>query len=707
MRRITAVLPALLLLIACGTPEAPPAGGAGSAGEKQDRLTAEEIAASVTAAMDRSADPCKDFYRYACGGWLASTKLPSDKSYWGRGFSEIAERNLEVLREILEDAARDPGDDANRRLIGGFYAACMDESAAEKAGIAPLKPLLDEIASVGDAAGLMRVTARMHEVIPTSPFFPVSLPGFSFAVLPDFADPTLDIAHVGQAGIGLPDRDYYFPQDDSGKALLADYEKHVARMLGFLGIPEGEAAAGAKAIVALETALAEVSMKREDLRDFEKIYHKIDIAGLKGLTPGLPWEAYLEAIGQPSLAHVNVMTPEFFEGLDAVLAKADPKTLQTYLRWHLISSAAPRLTKEIVDANFEFFGKRLQGQKEIEARWKRCVQATDTALGEALGRAFVERQFAGDSKEKALEMIHDVEAAFEASLPDLAWMDAATRGRAVGKKAAVYNKIGYPDRWRDYSGLEVKPGAFHENAAAAARFDFQRNARKVGGKADKGEWFMSPPTVNAYYNPLFNEMVFPAGIMQRPFFHRDFPAAMNYGGMGMVMGHELTHGFDDQGRKFDKLGRLTPWWEPAAVERFEGAAACVRDAYDGREVLPGARINGQLTLGENIADLGGIKEAYRGFKRWETRQGSAASAAGAAPSPVEGLTADQLFFVGFAQTWCTLMTEEIERLLVNVDSHSPPELRVNVPLAHFPTFAEAFQCAEGTPMNPAGKCVVW
>jgi putative endopeptidase len=353
-----------------------------------------------------------------------------------------------------------------------------------------------------------------------------------------------------------------------------------------------------------------------------------------------------------------------------------------------------------VDESFGFYGRELSGQKEIEPRWKRCVQATDDAVGEILGKAFVERQFAGESKTMALEMIQGIESAFAANLPDLSWMDDATRARAMEKMKALTNKIGYPDHWRDYSSLTFKKGDFFGNEIAARRFEARREVDRIGKPVDKTEWHMTPPTVNAYYNALANEMVFPAGIMQSPFFHRDFPAPMNYGGIGLVMGHELTHGFDDQGRKFDPKGRLEAWWDPSASKKFEERTACVEKLYEGYEVQPGVHLNGKLTMGENIADMGGVKEAYRAYHDWAGRQGDP-------EEKVAGLTPDQLFFVSFAQTWCTVASPEFERLRATVDPHSPPRFRIQGPLSNFPAFAKAFGCAEGTPMNPKNKCEIW
>ena len=657
-----------------------------------ERLTPKQVAESVRATMDSTVDPCQDFYMYACGGWLKSTQLPPDRPRWGRGFSEIDERNLAVLRGILEEAGKQTDRDASRARIGDFYGSCMDETAVEKLGVAPMKPLLAQIADVKDAGSLMAMVGKLH----------VSGVGavFQLAVAPDFKDPNIEIAHFFQGGLGMPDRDYYLKDDDQSKELRSAYLGHVTKMLALMGESQEEAAKHAGLILAFETELAKVSMPRAEARNLEKIYHKIDITGLKSLTPRLPWDRYLAATGYPGIALINAAVPDFFKGVEKLVGETQPEVLQAYLRWHLVHSEADVLPKAFVDENFAFFGAMLSGQKEIEPRWKRCVNATDNALGEALGQAFVDRTFAGDSKTKALDMIRGIETAFESGLARLTWMDDPTRLRAVGKMKAISNKIGYPDAWRDYSSMIIKPGDYFGNTMSAQSFDFRRNVDKIGKPVDRKEWGMTPPTVNAYYNPLVNEMVFPAGIMQRPFFHRDFPAPMNFGGIGMVMGHELTHGFDDQGRKFDGSGQMTEWWEPAVVKKFEEQAQCVEDLYSSYEVQPGLHLNGKLTLGENIADLGGVKEAYRAYGEWVKQYGEP-------PVAVEGLSNNQLFFVGFAQAWCSLSSPEMERMMVTVDPHSAPRFRVKGPLSNLSEFSQAFSCKEGTPMRPTKSCVVW
>ncbi len=686
MKHLTVVLCCLLGMIAvyaAAEHVGAPVGGS---------LTREQIASDIKAAMDTAADPCQDFYRFACGGWLDRTELPADQPRWTRSFSEIEERNRKVVREMLEEAAAAPGGSPERKQIGHFYGACMNEEAVNKLGAKPLQPMFKRIATVRDAKSLLRVTGELHRR------FVDAL--FGVAVYPDFKDPEVNFAFFVQGGLGMPDRDYYVSEDEKKKALLADYQRHVARMFELLG-DDAETAAGRAAVVlSIETELAKVSRDRTSMRDLNSLYNKIDITGLKKLTPELPWDEYLAGAGHAKVTSINVATPEFFELLEKLAMNTAPEDLQTYLKWRVVDSAAGMLSSDFVEADFEFNGKRLAGQQEIKPRWKRCVALTQEALGEAVGELYVERMFAGSSKKIALEMIHDIESAFENSLPQLAWMDDATRMRALEKLNAIGNKIGYPDRWRDYSSIMVTPGKHFENGMAARQFEFDRRAREIGKPVDRTEWNMTPQTVNAYHNPLLNEIVFPAGILQPPFFHRDFPAAMNYGGIGGVIGHELTHGYDDQGRKFDPTGRMQEWWQPEVSEKFEKQAECVDRYYSAYEIEPGVAVNGKLTLGENIADIGGLKQGYAAYKLWEGRHG--------VPEPaVEGLTNEQLLFVSWAQVWCTVMSPEQARLQVTTDPHSPAQFRAAGPVSHIPAFAESFGCEAGTAMNPEEHCTVW
>ena len=642
------------------------------------------IGREVIAQMDLSVDPCADFYEFACGGWIANNPLPEDKSRWGRGFGELAERNNEVLRGLLE---------ADTGRAGAYYAACMDEATIDAAGVTPLAPYLAKIDGLkrGDTKALFKLIGELEASVGIEALF-------SFGLFIDFRQPDLHIANLGQGGTGLPDPSFYLDPAKRERFIPA-YQAHIARMLGFLGPAyEGAAAdAAAERIVALETELAKLQKPPEELRDPEKVYNRWDRAGVETRAK-LPWGAYFGGLGIPDVELINVTNPEFVEGLPAVVAAADHAAIQDYLRFGLISSAADLLATDIVAAEFEFTSA-LTGQKQIAPRWKRCVQAVNGALGDLLSKQFVDDQFPGDSKAIAVDMIERIEAAFAAGLPSLAWMDDTTRAAAVGKMEKIDNKIGYPDKWKQYPGLELA-GRYFDDAVAARAWTSAYMLAKIGQGVDDAEWYFPASIVNANYSALQNNMNFPAGILQPPFFHRDYPKAMNFGAMGMVMGHELTHGFDDGGRKFDGDGVMREWWPEQVSTNFEGQAQCVVDTYSALEVQPGVSIKGELTLGENIADFGGLKEAFTAYQAWVAEHG-------AEPQLIDGLSNEQLFFVAMAQSWCSVSSPQMDELMAAVDPHSPPKLRVNVPNSHFPGFWDAFACAEGTAMRAEQVCSVW
>jgi len=650
---------------------------------------ADAVAAEVVASMDRATDPCTDFYRYACGGWLDSTPLPNDETRYGK-FHVLRDRNNETLREILETTAAVASPTPEQAKLGQFWRACNDEGAIEAAGLRGLAPLFAEIDGVRDAAGLLAVAGSLQrrgvKVL------------FELDVEPDYKAPEINIAYLSQGGLGLPDREYYLGTDAGFVALRDGYRKHVERMLELAGAEDADRLAGD--VLAFETQLAKAGLPREQLRDPEQRYHKVDRAGLSS-TSALPWDAWFTAAGRPDLAELSLTPPSYFAALPGIVASVKPDVLRAYLQFHTLHTAADHLPSAFEQENFAFYGKALRGQKQIAPRWKRCVEITDRALGEILGRDFVAKRFGGKSREVALGMIRDIESSFAAGLPSLGWMDEPTRAQALGKMHAIVNKIGYPEKWRDYGSLAI--GDDHlANLAAATAFDFDRRAREIGQAVDDSQWYMTPPTVNAYYNASGNEMVFPAGILQPPFFASDWPMTMNFGGIGMVMGHELTHGFDDQGRKFDGAGTLREWWAPAVAGRFEDRAECVDELYSSYEIQPGVKLSGKLTLGENIADLGGIKQSHRAFHQWAKTNGLDPRA-----EALDGLTHEQLFFVAFGQIWCTNASPETERVLALTDSHSHPRYRVNGPLANLPEFGEAFACEPGEPMRPANVCEVW
>lgn len=695
--RTTVIVLGFAALAGCATPPPPkpaePEPQAPPLPEKEATLATPPGTVDASL-LDRSTDPCVDFYQFACGGWLEKTEIPADRSNWSRGFMEIRERNQDLLRQILEEnaAGKAPtADDPYATKLGDYYATCMDEEKAETASLHTLQGVLARIDTVKDAKSLARVTAALQAA--------GADPLFDFASMQDFADNTQQIGAADQGGLGLPDRDYYLKDDARSKEIRALYLEHVEKMLALAGATPKAAKAGAKTVMDIETRLAKVSQTRVERRDPHAIYHRLERQGLEKLAPKFAWGEYFTALGIPDVQPINVIAPDFFEkGLNPLVAKPNWADLRTYLRWHAIHAAAPTLGQAFVDEDFRFRSAALTGEKQQLPRWKRCVDATDKAMGQALARPFVAKYFGGDSKAVAQALIDGIEKAFGKNLEGLTWMDEPTRKAAYEKLHGLKNKIGYPDAWRSYDTLEVDRTSYLANAMRAAEFETRRDLAKIGQPVDPHEWYMSPPTVNAYYDPSNNEMAFPAGILQAPFFAASATTAVNHGAIGMVMGHELTHGFDDKGRLFDARGNLQTWWTPEVNEAFTAKAQCVVDQYAGYRVGD-LNLNGQLTLGENIADLGGMKIAFHAMKA--AREGM--------PSKVEGqeFTAEQLFFLSYAQTWCTKRRPEYARMLVTVDPHSPPEFRVNGVVVNLPEFAEAFSCQAGQPMAPEKRCVVW
>lgn len=645
-------------------------------------------AKDVLAAMDPKADACQDFYQYACGGWLATTEIPADRTGWSRSFSTIDDRNKAMVVEALKAAAADAGGDADKARVGAFFTSCMDEAGVDAKGAAPIAPLLARVATVKDTKTFARVLGEMQ--LYASPMFGLDADA-------DFKDPKTVILHVYQGGLGLPDRDYYLKEGADAQALRDAYVAHMADQLKRAGIADAEALA--KKVFAFELALAKTHKPPEELRDPEKTYHRLERAGLQKLTPHLPWGEVFAGAGFPDLTAINVTDPDQVAAADKLLAATKADVLRGYLQWTIVRTAAPQLDKSFAQASFDFFGARLVGQKAMKTRERRCVEWTNGSYREIVGKLYVEKAFPGESKDVAVKMITDIETSFEANLAGLDWMDADTRAKAAEKMKKVKNKIGYPDKWRDYSALAPKPDTFFDNWLAATTFEAKRKLGQVGGPIDPIEWYMSAADVNAYYNPLGNEMAFPAGILQKPFFDAAFPTEMNYGAIGMVMGHELTHGFDDGGAKFDGDGRMVQWWGDGAVKAFEQRTQCVVDQYDKYVLRDDLHVNGELTQGENIADVGGLKQAYAAFQRRE------ADAKG--PSTVPGLSHEQLFFVAFAQGWCAKLTPQMEQLRITTDPHSPSKFRVNGPVSQFPEFARVFGCQAGAPMAPADRCTVW
>jgi predicted metalloendopeptidase len=639
--------------------------------------------------LDRSVSACTDLNQFGNGGWLAANPLPADQSYWG-SVSILFEQNRDRLHAILEAAAASPAaPGSDDRKIGDFWASCMDETAIEAAGAAPLKPELDRIAAIATPADLQAAIARLQTIGANAVF------GFSFEQ--DRRNSKEVIAFAAQGGLGLPERDYYLKSDDESKALREKYTAHVARMFELLGDDSTRAAQAAKAVLEVETRLAEASMTPTEQRDSEKTYNRMDLAKLAALTPNWSWSAYFKQVGV-SPAAVNVAQPKFFEAFNKEMLATPIARWKPYLRWALINQASPSLSRAFVDADFDFYGRTLQGTPENEVRWKRCVIATDAAVGQALGKAFVREHFPPESKAAADTMVQNLVAALRDDLKTLPWMSEPTRQKALVKLASFRPKIGYPDVWRDYSTLTIDRGPYVLNVQRAREYEFHRLLSKVGKPVDREDWQMSPPEVNAYYDAQLNEIVFPAGILQPPLFDAKGDAAINYGAMGSVIGHELTHGFDDEGRKFDANGNMSDWWTPEDAKNYEARALCVQKQFDAY-TFEGQNVNGKLVLGESIADLGGLAIAYRAYR------GTLANRP--APAPIAGLSADQRFYLGWARVWAAHLRPELAKLLMNTNPHPLPAFRANGAPSNLGSFAAAFSCKAGDPMVRADICQIW
>jgi endothelin-converting enzyme/putative endopeptidase len=652
--------------------------------------------------MDRGSDPCTDFYRYACGGWAAATERPADKARYSRAFSGIQDRNYATLRTMLEAWSSGEVEKDYEALAGRLYGACMDEAGANAGGIEGLSASLAAIDAMVTTEDFMATVGTMHGTVFAHPSWlgGARRPLFNIDVDADFKeDPDTNILHVAQGGLGLPSRELYLDDNEGAKKVREVYEGHIANMLGLSGVSEEAAPALAQGVLAFETQLAMASKPPAELRDPTKRYFKEGVAGLNKRAAGLAWDVYFERSGFPSTDQLNISTPDFFEALPKIVGATEAKVRAAYLRYHLIQGMAPMLSATVDEAAFAL-AMATQGVESQPPRWERCVNRAMVALPDAVGPGFVEVAFGGDSKPIADDMINRINGAMEASFPTLAWMDDATREAAKGKISTMTRKIGYPDAWEPYAGLALGGNAL-ANSLAINAFKHAQDVGKVNGPVDKAEWHMPSPLVNAYYNPTSNEIAFPAGIMQPPFFGAGLPQAMNYGGIGAVIGHELTHGFDDQGAKYDAKGMLREWWTPQVRERFDERVACVVAQYDAYEPLPGVSVNGKLTAGENIADIGGVKEAYVAYKSWESEDAAREA------SVVPNMSNEQVFFVAWAQNWCHLSTEASVKRRVEGDSHSPGEFRANGPLVNLPEFAEAFTCGEGTPMNPVDRCLIW
>jgi putative endopeptidase len=649
------------------------------------------LAALDRADMDPNASPCRDFMQYADGGWLKNNPIPASFSRWGT-FTVLSDHNREALRAILEEAAaKKAPEGTDERKLGNFYSACMNESKVEADGAAPLAPELDRIAKIGDRAALEAEVARLHES-------GVNVM-FAFGSQQDRKNSEEVIAGAFQGGLGMPDRDYYFKTDEKTAKIRDQYRTHVEKSFALLGDPPEGAKAEAATVLELETKLAGASMTRVERRDPDATYHRMTVAELSAATPRFDWAAYLRAIDSPAGTAINVGQPKFFAALDGALESVPLADWKTYLRWHLVDAFAPRLSSKFVEEDFDFNGRTLSGTKELLPRWKRCVAATDGELGFALGKLYVARNFPPEAKERMDRLVQNLVTALRDDLGTLSWMGDATRQAAQAKLAAFTPKIGYPDEWRDYSAYRVGNEGYAANVMAGNTFEFHRDLKKIGKPVDRKEWGMTPPTVNAYYNPAKNEIVFPAGILQPPFFDAKADDAVNYGAIGAVIGHEMTHGFDDQGRKFDAHGNLTDWWSAADARNYETRAACVEKQFDAYVVEEGLHENGKLVLGESIADLGGLTIAYRAFRK--SLEGKPE------PPKIDGFTADQRFFLSYARVWAENDRPEAARLRVATDPHALDRFRAIGAPSNLPEFAGAFSCKAGDPMVRGERCQIW
>ena len=642
------------------------------------------------ASMDKSVDPCTDFYKYACGGWMKNNPIPADQAHWDV-YSKLANDNLQFLWGILEQDAKAPNRNPIQQKVGDYFAACMDTEAIDKRGAAPLAADLAAIDNLSSREALIAFLGPLNHST-RGTFF------FNAGSAQDPGDSNQVIAEIGAGGLGLPDRDYYVKTDAKSEETRQKYLAYIAQVLTLAGVPPAQAKQDAATILRIETTLAKASLTRVERRDPYKLYHKMKVSELVSINPAVPWPAYLAAQGVPDIVTLNVSEPEFQKAVNQVLTTEPLDALKTYLRFHVITAAAPSLSTPFETANFDFYSGYLRGTQQQPPRWKRCVRQVDHALGEALGQEFVARTFTPETKQKTVVLTDQIEQAMQSEIEQLDWMSPATKKEALRKLHAVRNKVGYPEKWRDYSSLTIKPDDYFGNTVRAANFETARRWAKVGKPVDRNEWGMTPPTVNAYYDPQMNDINFPAGVLQPPLYDPRSDDAPNYGNTGATIGHELTHAFDDEGRQFDAQGNLKDWWTKEDAKGFEDRINCLRDQFATYVVVDDIHINSKLTSGEDVADLGGTLIAYIAWKK---------ATAAEDLKPIEGFTPDQRFFVGFAQWACENTREANSRFQAVNDPHSPGFARINGIVSNMPQFATAFSCKAGQPMVKAQACKVW
>lgn len=643
-------------------------------------------------AIDHSANPCENFYQYACGNWIKSHPIPADESRWGR-FNELLERNQQILRSILEDAEKHPQRSAVDQRIGGFYGSCMDEAAINQRGTRPLDAELQRIRAIRNQRMLLDEMARLQK-LGIGVFF-------DFGPQPDPNNASMMIASVDQGGLGLPERDYYFRTDPKSKEIRRKYVAHVAKMFELIGVPSQTAAKEAQAVMAIETDLAKASLTPTQRRNPKLVVHVMPTSQLGALAPQFNFNEYFRQIDAPSFNSLNVAVPNFMAAFSKLVATEPLENVKDYLAWHYVSANAHLLNKPLVEENFDFYGRTLTGVKQLKPRWKRCVQATDRELGFDLGREFVARTFGKEGKERTLIMVHQIESEMGKDIESLTWMSPETKRQALIKLHAVVDKIGYPEKWRDYSSVIIRDDDYFGNTQRADEFESRRERNKIGKPVDRMEWFMTPPTVNAYYSPEENNINFPAGILQPPFYSNQSGDPENYGAAGAVIGHELTHAFDDQGRQYDASGNLRDWWQKSDEERFNKLEKCFENEYSAFSPIPGVHLNGKLTLGENTADNGGVRLAYLALLKELAKKEIPLD------KKTDGYTPAQRFFLSYAQIWCAHMRPELARLQAQTDPHSTPQFRVNGVVSNMPQFSQAFGCKAGDKMHVVHACRVW
>jgi len=650
--------------------------------------------------LDRAADPCVDFYQFACGGWRKNNPIPADQPYWA-SFREVYVRNQKILHDTLEkNSANDPKRSAVEREIGDFYYACMDEKSINQKGIQALAVELDRIKAIQNRDQLIERMAYIQMMVGPSPVV-------NFGSGPDLHNASMVIADLDQGGIVMPDRDYYLKDDDKTKSVRDAYVGYMKKGFTLAGQSDAQAGESAATVLKIETELANASLDRTTRRDPAVSDHKMSVEDAAKLAPNLELTTFFKDTGAPSFASLNVDNPEFLKQANVIFEKYPIETWKTYLEWQMINFAAPWLSDPFVQARFAF-DQALTGQKELPVRWKRCVDQTDASLGEALGQSFVDETFGVEGKQRMLKMVAALEQSLHQDIQNLSWMTDETKKQAEVKLTAIRNKIGYPDKWRDYSSIKITRDDFLGDYIRASQFEAHRQANKIGKPLDRSEWGMTPPTVNAYYNGQYNEIVFPAGILQPPFFDRNADDAVNFGGIGAVIGHELTHGFDDQGSKFDPQGNLRDWWTPTDAREFAQREGCIEKEYSGFNAVDDVKLNGKLTLGENTADNGGARIALMALRSYLQQQAKSTQA-GEDPltRKVDGFTPEQRFFLGFATVWCENISDPMSRFLVTVDPHSPGHWRTDGVVQNMPEFQQAFSCKSGQPMVSANACHVW